>query len=135
MYVGSKARLGMVRYFVGMPIRRLSIVAFPESRLVSTARCLEHDLMASGRTTEGAVDALLKIVRAHIDYDRRHARLPLSSFVPAPRLYWDAFRQGSRHWQFDMAADPQDTLGATQVDVSLVPQHPAIRPALSVRIA
>ena len=55
-----------------MSIRRLSIVAFPESRLVSTARCLEHDLMASGRTTEGAVDALLKMVRAHIDYDRRH---------------------------------------------------------------
>ena len=118
-----------------MQIRRLSIIAFPESRLVSTARCLEHDLMASGRTAEGAVDSLLKMVRAHIDYDRRHSRLPLSSFVPAPRLYWEAFRQGSRRWQFDMVADPQDSLGATQVDVSLVPQHPAIRPALSVRIA
>lgn len=118
-----------------MPIRRLSIVAFPESRHISTARCLEHDIMAIGRTPELAVDSLLKMVRAHIDFDRRHARPALSSFVPAPRLFWDAFHRGSRHWVFEVQADLQDQSALTQIDVSLVPQHPAIRPALTVRIA
>lgn len=119
-----------------MAIRRLSIVAFPESKHISTARCLEADIMAIGRTPELAVDSLVKMVRAHIDFDRRHARPALSSFVPAPRLYWDAFRRGSRHWVFEIHADPLDTSGVlTQVDVSLIPQHPAIRPALAVRIA
>lgn len=119
-----------------MLLARLSVVAFQETRLHSTARCLEHDITATGRTTEFAVDALLKMVRAHIDFDRRHARLPLSTFAPAPRLYWDAFKQGSHHWVFDMqSTDDPVRRKPTQVDVVLVPQHPAIRPALAMRIA
>jgi hypothetical protein len=119
-----------------MPIWRLSIVAFPEARLQFTARCLEHDIMATGRTTEVAVDALLKMVRAHIHFDHRHARLPLSAFVPAPRLYWEAFRKGSEHWVFDMPSELDSSLcRRTQIDVALLEQHPAIRPALAVRIA
>jgi hypothetical protein len=119
-----------------MLIPRLSIIAFRETRLHSTARCLEHDMTATGRTTESAVDALLKMVRAHIDFDRRHARLPLSAFAPAPRLYWDAYRRGSEHWVFEMAsASESDLRKPTQIDVVLVPQHPAIRPALEARIA
>jgi hypothetical protein len=118
-----------------MPISRLSIVAFQETHCRFTARCLEHDITATGRTTELAVDALLKIVRAHINFDCRHATPFLSAFTPAPRLYWDAFRRESRHWMFDVPSGPADSSGRTQVDVALVPQHPAIRPALAVRIA
>jgi len=124
------------RYVSRMLLARLSVLAFQETRLHSTARCLEHDITATGRTTEVAVDALVKMVRAHIDFDRRHSRPPLSAFAPAPRLYWDAFRQGSRHWVFDMPSTYDPILRKpTQVDVVLVPQHPAIRPALAMRIA
>jgi hypothetical protein len=116
-----------------MPISRLSIVAFQETRHTFTARCLEHDITAAGRTIEFAVDALLKIVRAHINFDSRHARAPLSAFAPAPRLYWDAFRRGSQHWVFDVLAEQSGTPGArTHVDVALVAQHPAVRPPLAV---
>ncbi len=116
-----------------MPISRLSIVAFQETRHTFTARCLEHDITATGRTSEFAVDALLKIVRAHINFDCRHARAPLSAFAPAPRLYWDAFRRGSQHWVFDVLAE-QTAAPATRmhVDVALVAQHPAVRPPLAV---
>ena len=119
-----------------MPISRLSIVTFQETRHQFTARCLEHDIVATGRTTELAVDALLKMVRAHFNFDSRHARPPLSAFGPAPRLYWDAFRHGAEHWTFDMPSELDSSSGLrTQIDVALIPRHPAIRPALAVRIA
>lgn len=117
-----------------MLVPHLSVVAFPETRRRCTARCLEHDLVASGCTTEFAVDALLKVVRAHIAFDSRHARPPLSAFMPAPRLYWDAFRRGSRHWVFEMSGPDEMAQRPIHVDVVLVPEHPAIRPSLAVHV-
>ena len=111
-----------------MSIRRLSIVAFPESRLQCTARCLEYDLSATGRTIELAVDALTKMIRAHIDYDRRHDREPLSAFTSAPRPYWEAFRRGTRQWVVEEPSWFRNNT-PTQIDVAVVPQHPAIRPS------
>ena len=75
---------------------RLRILVFPETHGTWTARGLEHDLAAEGRTIEAAVDTLLKIARAHAAYDRRHNREPLSAFAPAPQLYWTAFTGATR---------------------------------------
>lgn len=84
-------------------------------------------MMASGRTTDLAVDALLKMIRAHIDFDRRHQRQPLSGFVPAPRIYRDAFEKGQQRWIFhDMP--PLSRNARTLVAVAVVQQNPAIRP-------
>jgi hypothetical protein len=119
-----------------MMIRRLSILTFQETRVHCTARCLEYDMAATGRSTESAVDALLKMVRAHIEFDRRHAHHPLSAFAPAPRIYWEAFRRGARQWDFEMSTGPAHTDDMPmQVAVAFVPDHPAIRPALAARIA
>ncbi len=78
-----------------MAASRLTILVFPEVHGVWTARGLEHDLAAEGRTIESAVDTLLKVVSAHIDYDLRHNHMPLSAFAPAPRPYWSAFKHGT----------------------------------------
>jgi hypothetical protein len=51
--------------------------------------------VCEGRTIEGAVDSLAKIARAHIAYDHRHNRIPLSAFVAAPQIYWNAFEGGT----------------------------------------
>jgi hypothetical protein len=118
-----------------MAVNRLSVVAFQETRHRFTARCLEYDIMAVGRTSELAIDALLRMVQAHIDFDGRHARPALSAFVQAPRLYWEAFKRDPQRRVFDM---PSQGVGRRdrpiQVDVAIVPHHPAIR-SLAARIA
>ena len=74
----------------------LRVLVFPETGRHWTARALDHDISVQGRSLEGAVDALIKVVHAHIAFDLRHKRAPLSAFAPAPRLYWDAFREAAR---------------------------------------
>jgi len=73
----------------------LRIVVFPETAKAWTARALEHDLTAAGRTAEAAIDALVRIASAHIAYDLRHGHAPLSAFGAAPRAYWNAFAGSS----------------------------------------
>jgi hypothetical protein len=73
-----------------LPIR-LRILVFEDLPGIWTARALEHDLLAEGRTMEAAVHAVLRIMRAHIEFDRRHNREPLSGFGAAPQVYWNAF--------------------------------------------
>jgi hypothetical protein len=75
---------------------QLSVLVFAETGRHWTARALEHDIAVQGPSAEGAVDALVKIVRAHVAFDVRHNRHPLSGFPPAPRLYWNAFRAATR---------------------------------------
>ena len=79
-----------------MPVLRLSVVTFPESPKIWTARALEHDLAASARSPEAALDSLVKLARAQAAYDRRHGREPLSAFSAAPASYWHAFGAASR---------------------------------------
>jgi len=74
---------------------RIRILVFEDLPGIWTARALEHDLLAEGRTIDSAVHALLRIIRAHIDYDRRHNRDPLSSFRAAPQTYWNAFTRAT----------------------------------------
>lgn len=119
-----------------MSIRRLSILAYPESSVWTTARCLEHDLMTSGRTADLAVDALLKMIRAHVDYDTRHQRAPLSAFLPAPKLYREAFKQGEQRHQIVEANPLSQQATTTVIDVAVVRDHPVVRPFAAVaRIA
>ena len=106
---------------------RLRIVVFPESRRSWTARGLEHDLAAEGRSIEAAVDAVLKIALAHIAYDRRHRREPLSAFAPAPRLYWTAFKGGTA-LPLSVEVPWSGDGPPAEVSAAVVHQHPAIRP-------
>ena len=109
-----------------MAIHRLTILVFPEVHHTWTARGLEHDLAAEGRTIESAVDTLLKVVSAHIDYDRRHNREPLSAFVGAPPLYWSAFTRGTP-LSIPTHVDWLDGRLPSQIVAAVVPRHPAIR--------
>jgi hypothetical protein len=70
---------------------RLRILVFEEPPGVWIARALEHDVLAEGHTIESAVQAILRVIRAHIEFDRRHNREPLSGFRAAPQVYWNAF--------------------------------------------
>lgn len=79
-----------------MFLARLRVLVFPESVRWWTARSLEHDIAASAPTAEAALDSLVKIAQAHVAYDIRHGREPLSVFAPAPRPYWSAFPAGIR---------------------------------------
>ena len=105
---------------------RLRILVFPETHGTWTARGLEHDLAAEGRTIEAAVDTLLKIARAHAAYDRRHNREPLSAFAPAPQLYWTAFTGATRlpapaEFEWPESGRPM------QIVAAVASHHPAIR--------
>lgn len=119
-----------------MRLRRLSILAYPESRVWSTARCLEYDLMASGRSADLAIDSLLKMIRAHIEYDTRHRRPALSAFAPAPTLYRHAFSGASARWEVDTTLWFNGQ-ASPLVDIAVVKENPAVRSfaAAAVRIA
>ena len=105
---------------------RLRILVFPQTYGTWTARGLEHDLAADGRTIEAAVDTLLKIARAHVAYDRRHNREPLSAFAPAPQLYWAAFG-GATRLPAPVELDWAENGRPMQIVAAVVSQHPGIR--------
>jgi hypothetical protein len=113
---------------------RLRIVVFPETQRTWTARALEHDLAAQGRTIESAVDTLVKLIQAHVAYDRRHNRKPLSAFAAAPRLYWSAFNRADE-LPILMELDWQDSDIPARIVAAVLPDHPAIRPSFVARIA
>jgi hypothetical protein len=107
-----------------MSVPTLRILLFREVYGAWTARALEHDISAEGRTLESALDTLLRITRAHIEYDRRHNRMPLSGFAMAPALYWRAFAQGSHF------ALPELNMGdaaPSHVSAAVARHHPAVR--------
>ena len=79
-----------------MPVSRLRIVVFPDTPRTWTARSLERDLSAGGRTPEAAIDTLVRIAEAHIAFDTRHGREPLSAFASAPQLFWNAFAKAEK---------------------------------------
>jgi hypothetical protein len=116
-----------------MPPCRLRIVVFPETRRIWTARALEHDLAAQGRTMEAAIDTLVRLIQAHVAYDRRHNRKPLSAFAAAPRAYWSAFNRAAE-LPIQMELDWQDTEMPARIVAAMVPDHPALRPSVA-RIA
>lgn len=109
-----------------MALPRLRVVVFPETTKGWTARSLEHDLAAVGRTAEAAVDALVRVASAHIAYDIRHGRTPLSAFSAAPRHYWTAFDGASlKNKPMEvMRTEPQ---GPFSCLVTVTKDNPAIR--------
>jgi len=104
-------------------LRRLGIVVFRETQRTWTARALEHDLASHGRTMESALDTLLKLIRAHVAYDRGHSRPPLSAFAAAPTIYWNAFDQAAE-LPLRMEVDWQDTGVPGPVVVALASERP-----------
>lgn len=62
-----------------------------------SARSLEHDFAVEGRNVDAVLDRILQLIFAHIDFDRRHGRAPLSAFSAAPSRFWDAFHHAKPH--------------------------------------
>jgi hypothetical protein len=61
-----------------------------------TARCLEHDVAVQSSTLSNALRDLFGLLRAHIEFDKRHGRTPLAAFGPAAESYWNAYIHSSR---------------------------------------
>ena len=113
---------------------QLRIIVFPDSPKAWTARSLEHDLAARGTTAEAAIDTLVRIAEAHIAFDTRHGRPPLSAFASAPRLYWNAFARAEKAPPVEVQRPEDDH--TLQCHVRMVPEHPIIaRYHRPVRIA
>jgi hypothetical protein len=114
-----------------MALTRLRVVVFPETTKAWTARSLEHDLEAVGRTAEAALDALVRVASAHITFDIRHGREPLSAFGAAPRSYWNAFA-GAAITKKPLEVMRTESHGPFCCSVTVTKDNPAIR---SSRIA
>jgi hypothetical protein len=106
---------------------RLTILVFPETHRTWTARALEHDLSAEAVSVESAVDTLVKIACAQIAYDRRHARIPLSAFAAAPRIYWTAFGRATRLPPVEFNWADAEAGAPPRIVAALLEKHPAIR--------
>jgi len=105
------------------------ILVFEDLPGIWTARSLEHDIVAESRSIEMAIQAVLRIMRAHADFDRRHNRAPLSAFRAAPQIYWNAFRRGTllpwvaqlSHTVAGLAAEITAAVAAERPHAHLVP--------------
>jgi hypothetical protein len=69
----------------------LRILLYQDLPEIWVARSLEHDIAVEGSSIDEASEWLLRIILAHVEFDRRHGRPPLSAFPAAPRRYWNAF--------------------------------------------
>src|SRR6266849_9619969 len=56
------------------------------------ARVLEYNLAAQAKTLEGLYAAMERVVRAHIAARLENDQEPFEDLTPAPREYWDRFR-------------------------------------------
>ena len=75
---------------------------------------------------EAALDTVLKVARAHINYDVRHGRQPLSAFAAAPRLYWEAFA-GATRVDIRLDLSGEETSMPMRVIAATLPQHPIVK--------
>jgi hypothetical protein len=106
-------------------LSRLRIVVYPESSKAWTARSLERDISAAGRTAEAAVESLLSIAEAHIAFDARHGREPLSAFTTAPQLFWKAFALAQNNSQ-PREVTRTDSRANVRYLVGMVPRNPLV---------
>ena len=74
----------------------LRVLVFQKLRGIWVARGLEHDLAVEGRSLESVMDLIRRLVLAHVAFDRRHGRAPLSPFGAAPQRFWRAFDRATR---------------------------------------
>jgi hypothetical protein len=73
----------------------LHVLLFQEMPGVWIGRALEHDMVAEASTIGEALRAIVRLVEAHSEFDRRHRREPLSAFGGAPASCWSAFTSGT----------------------------------------
>ena len=120
-----------------MAVSRLRIVVFPDTPKTWTARSLERDLSAGGRTPEAAIDTLVRIAEAHIAFDTRHGREPLSAFTSAPQLFWNAFAKSEKRPEsLELHVHGCPSENALHCVVGVAPQNPLMtRSPRSLRIA
>ena len=107
-----------------MSLRRLTILAFREPHGRWVARILEHDMSAEGRTREAAIEMVLRLARAHIAYDIRHNREPLSVFGPAPQVFWNTFEDATPLPQ--PPGDDLDYYTAIEIRIGAARRHPTL---------
>ena len=108
---------------------RLRVVIFEDVPGTWVAQALEYDIAAHGPTTEGAVEALLRILEAQVRFDCRHNREPLACFCAAPHQYWNAFARATPLETRWFHVDPQPNIPG-QI-VAAVAQERPLRPGES----
>ena|SRR5579864_8781735 len=107
-----------------MALRRLTILTFQEPHGKWVARTLEHDMMAEARTQEAAIEMVLRLARAHVAFDIRHGREPLSAFGAAPLVYWDSFHAGTPSSM--PVADCLDSYAPVEIRIAVARRHPTL---------
>ena len=100
----------------------LRILLYQDLPGLWVARTLEHDIIVEGRTVDEAIDAILRIVVAHVEFDQRHGRHPLSAFPEAPARYWTAF-EASSHVRTVTCSPRGSTRGSARSVVIAVTQN------------
>jgi hypothetical protein len=89
-----------------------------------TARGLEHNIVTEGRTSEKAIRGILGFVAAHIGYDRRHNRPPLSAFPPAPKRFWTTFERATPLERVQCDGTSRDAAEQIHIQISIARERP-----------
>jgi len=74
---------------------RIRLVIFQDAPSLWTARGLEHDVVAEGKTIGAVLRAAVRFIEAQTAFDIRHGHAPLSMFPPAPQRFWNAYTAGT----------------------------------------
>ena len=104
----------------------LSVLVFPEPGGRWTACGMEYDVAVQARSMDDAIDGLIRILQAHVEFDVRHGRRPLSAFSPAPRLFADAFRFAASRESRLREMEIPGTGPTSRVRVAIVQQSPMV---------
>jgi hypothetical protein len=72
-------------------VLRFKALLFREGENRWIAQILEKDMAAHGPTEYAALAAVELVLQAHVNFDAKHQRVPLSRLKPAPKVYWDAY--------------------------------------------
>jgi len=70
---------------------RLRVLLFRQADDVWVAQVLEHDMAAHGPNEYAALAAVQLVLQAHVNFDTRLQRPPLSRLQAAPAEFWDAY--------------------------------------------
>lgn len=108
------------------PQPHLRVLVFQDLPGVWTARGLEHDITTEGRTIDAAIRAVLEIVSAHVAYDRRHNRPPLSAFPAAPQRYWTSFAWAVPVHRVQREVAAQLAADRIHVEISIARERPSV---------
>ena len=71
----------------------LRVLIFEDVPGTWVAQVLEKDMAAHGPTAYAALAAVQLVLQAHVNFDTRHNRQPLSRLKQAPDVYWRAYER------------------------------------------